>query len=304
MVYLAQAMVAVFRGDMDRALEQMGQAIAMNPEKPLLYSMRGTLLAASGRVEQALADLERALTLDPSDLTAITTIAYIAWARGDLEAALSRYNQVVELEPGEWLGHAGQAMIAFERGDVQAALDALDRADEVSPDAAILLIARGLVLEKVGAEALATAAYSRARRLAAGTDPSSQFIGLVTSGQYAVVPPYFFLLECVTFDPQENIEKALERCDQALEIDPTYFDALWKRGQLHAARGELEAAVADYTAAIAADPSWPWVYYLRARSLVRLRRIDAARSDLARALELNPGDTLRQRIEALQAGRS
>jgi tetratricopeptide (TPR) repeat protein len=74
---------------------------------------------------------------------------------------------------------------------------------------------------------------------------------------------------------------------------------LWKRGQLHAAQGDWESALADYTAAIQVDPSWPWVYYLRALALAELGQTDEAQADLARALELDPVGELRQQIESL-----
>jgi tetratricopeptide (TPR) repeat protein len=85
-----------------------------------------------------------------------------------------------------------------------------------------------------------------------------------------------------------------------LEIYPGYFDARWKRGQLYAAQGQLQAAVDDYTAAIEIAPSYPWVYYLRAQARVELGQADVAQADLARALELEPVDELRQQIGALQ----
>jgi predicted RNA polymerase sigma factor len=59
--------------------------------------------------------------------------------------------------------------------------------------------------------------------------------------------------------------------------------------------------VDDYTAAIEADPSWSWVFFLRAQVLIELGRTGEARADLARALELDPVDELRQQIEELRA---
>jgi tetratricopeptide (TPR) repeat protein len=87
-----------------------------------------------------------------------------------------------------------------------------------------------------------------------------------------------------------------------LEHHPTFADALWKRGQLYAAQGDWETSVADYTAAIEADPGWPWVYYLRAQALAELGRSAEAQVDLTKALELNPVGELREQIESLDLG--
>jgi tetratricopeptide (TPR) repeat protein len=184
------------------------------------------------------------------------------------------------------------------------ALEAWERAAEINPDETILLVARGLIHEKLGQVQLAESEYARARTRGAATDTFSQFLQLVTSsiehaGSQSLVPPLFLLLQCTSHQVHGQNEQALERCDRALESDPAYLNALWKRGQLHAAQGDWESALADYTAAIQVDPSWPWVYYLRALALAELGQTDEAQADLARALELDPVGELRQQIESL-----
>jgi tetratricopeptide (TPR) repeat protein len=206
---------------------------------------------------------------------------------------------MVEMHPEESLGHFGRGVIYVEMGDMESAYAAWEQSGQES---LTLWAARGLAYEKMGQSELAAADYDRVSRESASTDDLGQFIGLITSGGYAVVPPYFYVLECVTNAVQGKVEDAFERCNKALEADPAYANALWKRGQLYAAQGDWEAALADYTGAVEADSSWPWYYYLRAGALAELGRTAEAQADLARALELNPVDELRQRIESFELG--
>jgi tetratricopeptide (TPR) repeat protein/tRNA A-37 threonylcarbamoyl transferase component Bud32 len=301
-IFFIQGIIAFFRGDLETALDQMNQAIAINPDKAFFYIVRGGVLLQLGEGEQALAEMERAVGLEPDNATAYTMQGNVAWFVGDLDAALSAFERFIELEPDEWLGYLGRSILRFEAGELSSSLEDLNRVEAINPDSEYLPVARGLVYEKSGQTELAAADYARAREVSVGSDPLGQFMQIAFSQQMRIpIPAYFHLTDCASYQARGNLEEAFEGCNRALEADPTYVDALWKRGQLYAAQGDWESAVDDYTAAIEADPSWPWFYFLRAQALIELNRTGEARADLARALELNPVDGLRQQIEELRA---
>ena len=164
-------------------------------------------------------------------------------------------------------------------------------------------LARGLLYEKTGQLEQAEVSYAQAREIGVWSDATSQFAQGILRMAMAQ-PAELLLVECVSHQIEGKIERALTCCDRPLGVDPGHFDTLWKRGQLYAESGDWEAAVAAYTAAIEGDPNWPLVFYLRAQALIELGRTDEAQADLTRALELEPVDELRQKIEALQADTS
>jgi tetratricopeptide (TPR) repeat protein len=302
MIYLIQSMMAFLQGDPEEAVKQIDHAIAINPDKALFYTTRGNMYALLGETDRALADVERAIAMEPDNVSAYITKGSVTWwLAGDLEAALSAFDRVIEMEPDEWIGYWGRAIISFEMDDLTMALAAWERVEEIDLDNELMPIARGLIYEKMGQSELAEAEYAQAREISVASDPFSQFMQIAFSEQMQIpAPVYFFLFDCTAHHVHRRSEEAFESCNKALEVDPTYANALWKRGQLYAAQGNLEAAVADYTAAIQADSSWPWVYYLRAQALVELGRSDEAQADLKQALELEPVEELRRQIEALQ----
>jgi len=294
MVEFVQGMLAFFQGDLGGAVERLDRAIAASPDQTLFYTMRALAFIQMGD-DRAVTDLERASALEPGNELAYALKGAVAWMMGDIEAAAQAYDQLILLEPGVAELYLVRSIIAFDMGDLDSALQALSRAEELKPTEAFVPLARGLIHEKMGQSAQAAADYERAIELNVAPDGAAALLSGV-AGEH--VPPYAYLFQCTVYQAQGKTDEALARCDQALET-PTYFDALWKRGQLHAAQGDWEAALADYSAAIQADPRWPWVYYLRAQDLVELGRTDEAHTDLARALELNPVDELRRQIESL-----
>jgi tetratricopeptide (TPR) repeat protein len=182
------------------------------------------------------------------------------------------------------------------------ALAGWERVEALDPDNTLLPVGRGLLYEKMGQTERAQVDYARARTMGATLDLVGEFLQ-VAMIEGASVPGPFALLECTDHQIRGRVEEAFASCNEALENNPTFADALWKRGQLYAAQGDWEMAVTDYTAAIEADPGWPWVYYLRARALAELGRTAEAQADLTKGLALNPVDELREQMESMDLGR-
>jgi tetratricopeptide (TPR) repeat protein len=62
-------------GDKERALEDLGRALAMDPRLVVALVNRGVLLAATGEKEKARSDFEAVLSLDPGNVVAKAQLA-------------------------------------------------------------------------------------------------------------------------------------------------------------------------------------------------------------------------------------
>ncbi len=297
MVYFTKAMLEFFQGDLDSAIAEIDQAIAINPNKALLYTSRGVVYSQLGQAEQALVDLDEAIRLEPDNTLAYVVKGTIYWHL-DVEKARQVFDQVTAIDPNEMAAYYARAIIDFEAGDLASALAEWDQVEARRPEDPYMPVFRGLVYEKMGRVELAAADYAQVDARNLPPDGSIQYVRFV-AGQERI-PAYSYLFQCAACQAQGDERRALASCDRALAVDPAYFDALWKRGQLHAAQEDWEAALADYDATIGADPNWPWVYYLRAQALIELGRSDEAQADLDWALELDPVEELRQAIETLR----
>jgi tetratricopeptide (TPR) repeat protein len=110
------------QGKLDKSLESINQAIALDPEKASFYQLRGEIYRYMGRIDDAIDDYTMALTLD-------STVSYYFLSRGVLlkqqnknVAAAADFYKVVELNSGR----GGETAYAyFYLGDSAKALETL-----------------------------------------------------------------------------------------------------------------------------------------------------------------------------------
>ncbi len=300
MIYFAQALLAFFRGDLVRTGEEIDQAIELAPDRALFHTLRGVVHLRIGESDLALGCFEQAIRLEPEDLLAYVMKGLTLWRLGDWRGSLDTYDQMIALDPTDTTAYYGKATVGVELGDLTLTLDAVEQLERLDPDDPLAALPRALIHEKLGYVDQVEADYAQVLARGVPPDASIQLVRLIMGE--GRIPAYSYLYECAIYQAQGELERALQSCDRALQADPAYFDAWWKRGQLRAAQGDWEATVADYSAAIRVDPTYPWVYYLRAQALLELGRTDQAQVDLERALDLDPPDELRQQIESLRGG--
>ncbi len=99
-----------------------------------------------------------------------------------------------------------------------------------------------------------------------------------------------------------NLDAAVHDFSEAVRIDPKFSDGYSERGQVLFKMGETDRAIADYTTAIQRDPQNGIA--LRSRGMAYLYRgtPDLALKDLSRAIELADNDpTLMAPIELFYA---
>jgi tetratricopeptide (TPR) repeat protein len=95
-----------------------------------------------------------------------------------------------------------------------------------------------------------------------------------------------------------RFELAIEDYDRSLNINPTLVHAMINRGNAHTRLRQFKQALDDYDlAGFYSEGRNGLVFYNRAMLFLQMGRIENARADLLRALELQP-DSLRYR-EAL-----
>ena len=114
------------------------------------------------------------------------------------------------------------------------------------------------ILEKVGFSGIGTGDIRRARSL------YSQAIG------------------------QVNLERRLDFLTQALDVYPSYVDALNKRAQVYDELKNYEKAQKDYENAISIAPERAALYISRSYAFIRTKKYDGALNDLEKALSLEP----------------
>jgi tetratricopeptide (TPR) repeat protein len=88
-----------------------------------------------------------------------------------------------------------------------------------------------------------------------------------------------------------NLDEAITLFTEAIAADPTLSEAYYNRGNAHAARGDQQDAIADYTTALELKPRYApvaYVYYNRALAYAKIGKDDLAIADYTQAIKGNP----------------
>jgi len=284
-------------GKYEPAIEQFERALEQNPLHPLLVVSRGEARRLWGQQLQLQGDGEG--------------------AQDQFRQALSDFTRAMELDPFYVPAYLERATTYALMGKFEQAGEDLDQALAISRDDPATLAQRGLVHLRHGQQLLEQGQLEKAREaFAHAADACSDAIRLDRNyvGSYVTLAGALRELE--------DYQKAEERLEEAIRIDPTAPELYYQRARLYvsgerrrfaAAYGDFERALrmnhpdpaAVYTAwgkalleegdyvkaiaalrlAIAANPIYLPAYTLRASAFQALGRLQDAVADYSYIVE-------------------
>jgi len=295
-------------GDVTRAEEEFRKAIALDPEDPITYSMRGLMKAQFRKPEEALAELNRAVELDPNLARTYADRASVLTDLGRAEEAIADARRALQLSPGLTWVHSSLLrsltqlddkegvqralltlettasrhgipehrentyhVIAFARnqlGDQQEALAAAEQAIRARPDSPESYVAHMQIVRQVQGEA---AAHADCERLAG--------LSLTTPDDYQTRAD-ILRWNC------RRPDLALADFDRLIALAPQWAAAFEMRGELRSEEGQSEAALSDLSRAIELSPWSAPVLQTRGNALAAMERFGDALEDYDRAIAL------------------
>ena len=130
------------KGDDDGAIEDFGNAVAVDPEYAQAYAARGLVFVRKGDIDRALQDLDRAVGLEPRHANVRGALHL---RNGDLDSAIRDFDTFLALDPNND-DVCNDRGVAYERkGDSARALADYDRALSLRPNRAAY-VNRGVAL--------------------------------------------------------------------------------------------------------------------------------------------------------------
>jgi tetratricopeptide (TPR) repeat protein len=191
-------MTALADGKLSEAQKACGQSIALNPDNPAPYKLRGTVYLFESQYEQARADFAEAVRLDPTDpeshagysvalrsegkyrnsIAQISIAIQLApndprmwtarcWTRGifarELRNGLSDCNEALRFVPGDADTLGARGFIYLRTGRLTLAVSDFDVAIRKHPDLILAFYGRGIARLKRGNWKGAATDISRAR---------------------------------------------------------------------------------------------------------------------------------------------
>ena len=243
-----------------------------------LAFQRGNLLVILGQVDMAIEAYSEASEFSP--YYAVRNNRGVAYTlKGELDEAIVDYDMAITLEPKLAKAYYGRGYAKRLLNRCEEAIADYDEALQLSPNYVECYTERGFAKRVLHQYRAALADYDEAIRL----KPD------YAEGHYGRGGLKNHLSFTVT-DRDRVIdlkEAALADYDEAIRLKPDYVGAYNDRGNVkRRLPGRYEEALADYAEAIRINPDYVNAYANRSELLVELGRVDEARADAERALEL------------------
>jgi tetratricopeptide (TPR) repeat protein len=138
--YYSRAGAYYAKGEYDQAIEDYGRVIGLKPNYGEAFNNRAIAYLARGAVDKAIADFDTAIRLNPNSVTAVVNRGHIYAADGQFELADIDLTSAIKLKPNIARLYVDRARAKFYLGQNEAAVSDLTMAIRLDPSNIYALI--------------------------------------------------------------------------------------------------------------------------------------------------------------------
>jgi tetratricopeptide (TPR) repeat protein len=246
------------------------------------YLILGSQLAGRGQMIAAEGMLSEAVNMTPDNATARMNYGVVLESLDKNDLAMAQFQEAITLSPKSVQAHYNLGLLQDKMGNTQAGIDTLLKAQAIEPTNAMLNYDIGVLYAKINSYPN-SAKYSLLaveNRKDFAEAYNNYGYALTHMGQYA---------------------KALEAIDRSLKLKPDSAATLDSKGYVFYGMGKYQEALAQYEAALKLDATIGEIYLHIAQAQEKLKRLDEARVNYEKYLELTPKALDRAEVEAVIA---
>jgi tetratricopeptide (TPR) repeat protein len=298
-----RALIKMNGGELDGALADMKEALAMGPRDPNSLQLDGDLLMKLGRTGDAIAVYRRVLAIDPSSRFALTSLGYAARATGRDQDAERYFAILAQAYPSLYVPDLALGDLYTAHREFKKAEDYYSRGYALAPQNALIVAGgmnasiedhnldlAGLWLARATSEMQQEpqVLLEKERYLSfkgeyqQSAEVGREVIKVLPEDRDAVVYLGYDLLHL------EMYNELLELTYQFNTAFPHEPDLPLLAGYAHKHNGQREQALEDFTQVLDRDPNVVTAYVNRGYVLNDLRRSKAAAADFESALKREP----------------
>ncbi|MFK4871342.1 sulfotransferase [Novosphingobium sp. ZW T3_23] len=257
-------------GRLDEASSAVAEAVAVDPEDPVLAALGGAVEVHRGSFAEAAVYLERAHALRPQDLVVRTNLAESYFHTGRAEQALALCDKASAMaEPSLKLARLG-AHLAQEAGDVELASSLYRHVLAQQPDDWSVLNNLGNLLSEAGRRAEGVELLQRAMTLMPDSPPIRVNLGTALLKAARVEEGERILREAARDYPDDHVpmrtlatfygengmdDRQYEAIAEAARRAPENAGLQSDYGQEAARRNDYDIAESRFEAALAIEPA-------------------------------------------------
>ena len=153
------------KGDLDRALVDLSEAIRLDPQRAFRFQERGELHLRRREFDRAIADLTRAIQMDPIRAFRFHFRAHAYREAGDLDRAILDFTEAIRLDSTHSFRFYDRASAFRDKGEWVKAIADYDVAIRLDPKSAGSYAERGWLHLRLGRVEQAVVDLSEAVRL-------------------------------------------------------------------------------------------------------------------------------------------
>jgi predicted Zn-dependent protease len=298
-----RALIKSDTGDLDGALTDIKEALALNSSDPSAMQLDGDILMKLGRTDDAINVYKKILAIDADNRFALVSLGYASRATGRNQDAERYFERLAKAEPTLYVPYLALGDLYTAQKEYAKAESSYRDGFHYAPENA--LIVAGGMNAAIEAHNLGLA-KDWMNRATPGMDSEPQILRekeryLSFAGQYqqsAVVGQ-----QAISVLPQDRDVAVylgydllhLGKYDDLLKLTTKYESVLPKepdipllQGYVHKHEGQSEQARQDFTEVLERDPTVVTAYVNRGYMLNDLRQPTAAASDFEAALLREP----------------
>lgn len=257
------------RGDYEKALEHIDEAIAIRPDEADLHDLKGLILYNSDRFEDALKEKDEAVRLIPDNAKYHNSRGVTLVRLSRFKEALKEVDEAVRIAPDNAEYHYSRGVTLDWLGCYEEALKEKDEAVRIAPNNAKYHFSRGVSLYWLKRYEEALKEQDKAVRLA----PDNA---------------RYHNSRSICLQKIKHHEEALEESNKAVSLEPGNADYHDSRSATLHELSRYEEALEESNEAVRLAPDNAKYHDSRGRTLRKLGRIEKAQEEFDKADRLDP----------------
>jgi tetratricopeptide (TPR) repeat protein len=276
-------------GNTEAAEQDFTKALALRPDDAEALVGRGMTLLDSGDPVAAEADLNHAIRIAPDTSGAYDNRGVAERRLGDYAAALRDENRAIELAPGSAYPWADRGLAYLARHEFELALADFSDALRIDADLAYALNGEGDAYRRKGDITDAVQVYNAS---ATSYFNLQRYQSAIYEADAALAAkpddPTSLNNRCWTRGVGNfELELALADCERSLKLRPGDAATLDSEAMVYFRKGDMDAAIAGYSAALRKDPKWAPSMFMRGVARMWAGETDEGQSDIDNATALD-----------------